>query len=753
MNIEKIVEGRNKESEVLTAERVGHSTCSMAEGGPREVPSSGVLDSRKDSNAMEKDMVNEMEGKSLVPETRKSEATMAGYLPEGEEVVGSTTAPKNKDVENMTKNYSTEASVLEGWSDKDEALLMLCVFIYGVSNAKKISHIMGNRSAKEVEDIIDKISEDDALPQVDKRLTGLMWKDLVKGQPFAKRFLSNASRLKRVLKTSDEVLSPHDAKAVSNIVALFKDEYVDIENFVESLVIMLGRDATTNALDLTEFLVNIKDIVKQEEEEKERKRKRSSIDVAAGASEGTGAKPSHTSGLGPTKPVDEQPKICYNCGTMSTPLWRKDRNLNIIMCNACGIYFKNHGRHRPISLSSGVQSKPAKKESSMSVKLLGEAAHQAAHASLKAIAGDGAYVDGSSRRSSRARKPKAFADLLGDIHVAESGTSIDNEEAHDEKLRAELIERLIKSVPAGFDVDGAIKGLWSLKQADVKDAVTGERLGTVRLYADAEESRQEDEKRLKVEDGPSEESKRTKYFPSSGVGSTYHSGPNTARNVTQTCENCGTQQTPLWRKDKETGMILCNACGIYRKTHGVNRPVAFAKSKPVDGLGTPPAEMPQRVSTGPRSARKPATPEKLRSFVMQEEENRMETEKKPQLRTPTSPRRPCVPILPHGAQPSTPYVPLYPMNYLQMPYGFANGPAIGRGVLPSPPSLFKPSSSVQQKPTVAEDIDSPSRNAGANATPNPALNGGYPGSRAQAFPGQYSWNTPVSHMHRTFAHQ
>jgi len=723
----------------------------MAEGGTRVVPSSSDLDSRKDSSKMmEKEMMKETEGKPTVQENRKSEATMAGYHPDEHEVVGSNIEQKNMaDETEVDRYHSTEASVLEGWSDKDEALLMLCVFIYGVSNAKKVSHIMGNRSTQEVENMINKISEDDALPQVDKRLAGLVWKDLVKGRPFAKRFLSNASRLKRVLKTSDEVLSPHDAKAVSNIVALFKDEYVDIENFVESLIIMLGRDATTNALDLTEFLVNIKDIVKQEEEERERKRKRSSTDMEP---EGSRAKTTHAGGLGPTKPVDEQPKVCYNCGTMSTPLWRKDRNLNIIMCNACGIYFKNHGRHRPVSLSSGTPTKPAKKESSVSVKLLGEAAHHAAHASLKAIAGEGAYVDGSSRRSSRARKPKAFADLLGDIHVAESGTSFENEEANDEKLRAELIERLIKSVPAGFDVDGAIKGLWSLKQADVKDAVTGERLGTVRLYADAEESRQEDEQRFKVEDGPSDQSKRTKYFPSSGAGSTYHSGPNTARNVTQTCENCGTQQTPLWRKDKESGMILCNACGIYRKTHGVDRPVAFTKSKPVDGSGTPPAEMPQRVSTGPRSARKPATPEKLRDFIRQEEENRVDAQRKPMLRTPTSPRRPCVQILPHGAQPSTPYVPLYPMNYVQMPYALGSGAAFGRNAFPSPPSLFKPPSHVQQKAAIADDVDSPS-NAGANTTQNPLVNGGYSGSRAQAFPGQYSWNTPVSHMHRTFAHQ
>ena len=27
------------------------------------------------------------------------------------------------------------------------------------------------------------------------------------------------------------------------------------------------------------------------------------------------------------------------------------------------------------------------------------------------------------------------------------------------------------------------------------------------------------------------------------------------------CENCGTTSTPLWRKDKQSGMLMCNACG------------------------------------------------------------------------------------------------------------------------------------------------------------------------------------------------
>lgn len=37
------------------------------------------------------------------------------------------------------------------------------------------------------------------------------------------------------------------------------------------------------------------------------------------------------------------------------------------------------------------------------------------------------------------------------------------------------------------------------------------------------------------------------------------------------CGNCHTTYTPLWRKDCNTGEVLCNACGIYLKTHGKPR--------------------------------------------------------------------------------------------------------------------------------------------------------------------------------------
>lgn len=40
---------------------------------------------------------------------------------------------------------------------------------------------------------------------------------------------------------------------------------------------------------------------------------------------------------------------CKNCGTTVTPLWRRDEQGQSI-CNACGLYHKLHGSHRPVNM-------------------------------------------------------------------------------------------------------------------------------------------------------------------------------------------------------------------------------------------------------------------------------------------------------------------------------------------------------------------------------------------------------------------
>lgn len=44
---------------------------------------------------------------------------------------------------------------------------------------------------------------------------------------------------------------------------------------------------------------------------------------------------------------------CFNCHTATTPLWRRDEEGNNI-CNACGLYYKLHGTHRPMGMRKTV---------------------------------------------------------------------------------------------------------------------------------------------------------------------------------------------------------------------------------------------------------------------------------------------------------------------------------------------------------------------------------------------------------------
>ncbi|KAF4518221.1 hypothetical protein B566_EDAN006902 [Ephemera danica] len=55
----------------------------------------------------------------------------------------------------------------------------------------------------------------------------------------------------------------------------------------------------------------------------------------------------------------------------------------------------------------------------------------------------------------------------------------------------------------------------------------------------------------------------------------------TARRTGTSCANCKTTMTTLWRRN-HNGEPVCNACGLYYKLHGINRPMTMKK----DGIQT-----------------------------------------------------------------------------------------------------------------------------------------------------------------------
>jgi len=42
--------------------------------------------------------------------------------------------------------------------------------------------------------------------------------------------------------------------------------------------------------------------------------------------------------------------ICFNCNVTQTPLWRRTPDRKHSLCNACGLYYKQYGAHRPLNV-------------------------------------------------------------------------------------------------------------------------------------------------------------------------------------------------------------------------------------------------------------------------------------------------------------------------------------------------------------------------------------------------------------------
>ncbi|SPO21844.1 probable Siderophore biosynthesis regulatory protein URBS1 [Ustilago trichophora] len=75
--------------------------------------------------------------------------------------------------------------------------------------------------------------------------------------------------------------------------------------------------------------------------------------------------------------------------------------------------------------------------------------------------------------------------------------------------------------------------------------------------------------------------------------------PSSAHHAGMKCSNCGVTSTPLWRRAPD-GSTICNACGLYMKSHSTHR---AASSRPGGSDASPPTHEAKLASAGPSCSR------------------------------------------------------------------------------------------------------------------------------------------------------
>ncbi|KAJ2332087.1 GATA type transcriptional activator of nitrogen-regulated proteins [Coemansia sp. RSA 2681] len=261
------------------------------------------------------------------------------------------------------------------------------------------------------------------------------------------------------------------------------------------------------------------------------------------------------------------PMTCVNCGTTKTPLWRRDPRGQPI-CNACGLYLKSYGKMRPLSLKRAQKHAAAMLGPGCGGGGLGGRGDEGSCPGDGTCNGKGG---GPSCDGCPAYNQKHLPHTTRAVgqHSHASSSSLSSGVNCSSSSNGGLgVRRLTAAERAAAIANGAATDEHGNIVGPLPDSAIGPG-GVPPSVAAA----------IAAAAAAASAGMTSSSLPSAGGGSGVPldgeaSGIGFERAI---CFNCGTDYTPLWRRDAD-GHIACNACGLYYKLHGKHRPISMKRT-------------------------------------------------------------------------------------------------------------------------------------------------------------------------------